>query len=90
VRKRTTLWRGRWTRRIEFGCRFCADDQNRLFGHVTQIGSDESRRRILLQCPRCGALYENTPRGNDNTHRLTMDQANKLYPDVTINGSARR
>ena len=34
-----------------------ADDQNRLYGHVVQIGSDESRQMVLLRCPRCGALY---------------------------------
>lgn len=65
---------------LRFGCAFCRDDQNRLFGHVTQIGSDDSRQRILLRCPRCGALYENAARGRDRTRRLTADAASKRYP----------
>lgn len=66
--------------RTDFGCEFCADDQNRLYGHVTQIGSDETRQMILLGCPRCGALYENTACGDDNTRRLSPAEANRLYP----------
>jgi hypothetical protein len=66
--------------RTDFGCEFCADDQNRLYGHVTQIGSDETRQMILLRCPRCGALYENTACGDDNTRRLSPAEANRLYP----------
>lgn len=44
-----------------------------------QIGSDEGRRMILLRCPRCGALYENTARGADRTHRLREDEAHRLF-----------
>jgi DNA-directed RNA polymerase subunit M/transcription elongation factor TFIIS len=68
-------------REIEFGCEFCANDQNRFYGHVTQIGSDETRQMILFRCPRCGALYENTSRGDDKTRRLSVDEANQLYPN---------
>ncbi len=46
---------------VDFGCDYCADDQNRWYGYVTQIASDEQRRMILIRCPRCGTLYENTP-----------------------------
>jgi len=35
-------------RGVEFGCEYCADEQIRLYGHVSQIGSNESRRMILL------------------------------------------
>lgn len=63
-----------------FGCEFCADDQNRLYGHIDQLASDEARQMILLRCPRCGAFYENTPSGPDNTHRLQPDEASRLYP----------
>jgi len=65
---------------VDYGCAFCADDQNRLFGEVTQIGSNEERQMILLRCPLCHTLYENTPRGSDNTRRLTEVEAERLYP----------
>ena len=65
---------------VEFGCSYCADEQNRWYGHVPQIGSSEERGLILLRCPRCGALYENTAGGYDRTRRLTTDEAALLYP----------
>jgi hypothetical protein len=64
----------------DFGCEYCADDQNRLFGHLTQVGSSEDRGMILLRCPRCGAYYENTAGGYDQTRRLTPTEAQLLYP----------
>ncbi len=69
---------------VDFGCDFCRDDQNRLYGHVTQIGSSEARQRILLKCPRCGTLYENTPRGPDETQQLTPAEARRRYPDAPV------
>jgi hypothetical protein len=68
------------TRRVEFGCDYCADDQNRWHGHVAQIGANEERGTILLRCPQCGALYENTAGGDDRTRRLTTAEAARLYP----------
>ena len=62
-----------------FGCDFCRDDQNRLYGHVTQVASNESRRKFLLRCRRCGAMYENSPIGDDETTRLTEEQARTLF-----------
>jgi uncharacterized Zn finger protein len=67
---------------VEFGCDFCADDANRHYGHVKQIGSSEDRLTILLRCPRCGSLYENTPRGMDRTRRLDGAEARRLFPDA--------
>jgi hypothetical protein len=64
-----------------FGCDYCRDEQNRLFGHVSQIASDEARRMILLRCPRCSALYENTPDGPDQTRRLNQVEARSLFPE---------
>ncbi len=52
-----SAWR-RHGRGIDFGCDFCADGQNRLYGHVPQIASDDAGRMILLHCPPCGAYYE--------------------------------
>ena len=66
---------------VDYGCEYCADDQNRWFGHVEQVASSEERRMILIRCPRCGALYENTPAGEDQTRRLTEDEAEALFPD---------
>jgi len=77
-----TGWRHGLVAKIEFGCDYCADDQNRWHGHVTQIGSDETRQMILLRCPRCRALYENAPQGEDETRRLTEDEARTLYPNA--------
>jgi hypothetical protein len=68
----------------DFGCEFCADDQNRWHGHVAQVGSSEARLTLLLRCPRCGALYENTPRGPDRTRRIDEDEARRLFPDADI------
>lgn len=65
---------------VNFGCAYCADVQNRFFGHVIQVGSDETRRMILLRCPRCGALYENSSEGADQTRRISEEEAQRLYP----------
>ena len=67
---------------VAFGCDYCADYQNRNFGHVTQIGWNERRRMILIRCPRCGAMYENTPEEEDLTRRLDETEARNLYPDT--------
>lgn len=69
---------------VDFGCDYCRDDQNRFYGHVTQIGSSWQRGTILLRCPRCGALYENTPAGDDHTRRLTEAEAAELFPDALM------
>jgi hypothetical protein len=65
---------------VNFGCDYCEEDQNRWYGHVKQIASAEDRKMILLRCPRCGTLYENTPEGEDRTRRLTEDEAESLFP----------
>jgi hypothetical protein len=64
---------------VVFGCGYCANDENRWYGHVTQIGFSEKQHLILLQCPRCGALYENTPDGEDATRRLTTAEAKRSF-----------
>lgn len=71
---------------VKFGCDYCADDANRFYGHVTQIASDEGRGRILLRCPRCGALYENSPGGVDETRRLTVSEARAAFPPWAAEG----
>jgi hypothetical protein len=61
-----------------FGCNYCKADENRLYGHVTQIGRNELQRLIVLRCPKCGAFYSNTPVGEDETQRLTEMDALRL------------
>jgi hypothetical protein len=68
---------------VEFGCDYCADEHNFHYGHVTQIGSSGARRRILIQCPRCGTLYENTANGPDDIQRLTPQQARQRFGEPT-------
>jgi hypothetical protein len=65
---------------VDYGCDYCADHANRSYGHVTQIASDEDRGFVLLQCPQCGALYENAPGGFDETRRLTVPEAREAFP----------
>jgi hypothetical protein len=61
-----------------FGCDYCKWDDNRLYGHVTQIGSNELQHLIVLRCPKCGAFYSNTVDGDDQTQRLTEGEALEL------------
>ena len=66
---------------VNFGCDYCEDDQNRFYGHVKQLAADDEREKILLRCPRCEALYENAPVGEDQTRRLSEAEARDLFPD---------
>jgi uncharacterized C2H2 Zn-finger protein len=64
------------------GCDYCRDDQNRFYGHVQQIASNEATGVILIRCPRCSTLYENSPAGEDRTRRLTKAEAGTRFPDL--------
>lgn len=85
-----TRWRQFWKwvagdpepKPVEYGCAYCRDDQNRWFGHVTQIASNWERGTILLRCPRCAALYEVTPAGTGPEQRLTIEEAGRLFPEA--------
>ena len=68
---------------VEFGCDYCADEHNFHYGHVTQIGASGPRRRILIQCPSCGTLYENAVNGPDDICRLTPQQARQRFGEPT-------
>jgi len=63
----------------ERGCDYCADDENMYFGHVRQIGSSDSRGKLLLECPRCGWLYEASPIGPKGATHLTAEQAAERF-----------
>jgi hypothetical protein len=67
----------------DYGCEYCADDQNRLYGHVTQVGTHAELSLLLLQCPRCGALYEMDGVGA-KTVRLMPSEAKQRYPHVQL------
>jgi len=62
-----------------FGCDYCAWDDNRLYGHVPEVASRSERLLILIQCDRCGALYEENEDGTVDW-RLTPEEADLLYP----------
>jgi phage FluMu protein Com len=61
------------------GCEYCEDDQNVFFGHVEQMASSSLTGTILLRCPRCGWLYETTPRGDATTTRLSEKVAHERF-----------
>lgn len=63
----------------EFGCGVCADEQNRLYGHVSQVGTHASRSALLLRCPR-GAHYEHDT-VRDTFVRLTEAGARAEFPE---------
>ena len=65
---------------VIYGCAYCADNQNRWFGHVKQIASSWERGTILIRCPQCEALYEITPAGTGPERRLTVEEAETLFP----------
>jgi hypothetical protein len=67
------------TRAVDYGCEFCAHPQNRWFGPVHQVAIDLDRGLVLLQCPRCAALYENAVVGADQTRRLTEEEAEQRF-----------
>lgn len=58
-----------------YGCEYCADSDNRQFGHLDQL-CDESGGVLLLRCPLCSTFY----RADDATTRLTVSEADTLLP----------
>ena len=70
----------------EYGCEYCADPSHMLYGHVVQIGSNAQLRILLLRCPRCRSLYEQSPT-TGATRRLITEEAAKRFPDVKLGDS---
>jgi hypothetical protein len=68
---------------VDYGCEYCADDQNRWYGHVTQVGTHAELSLLLLRCPRCRALYEMDGVGA-KTVRLTQSEAKQRYPHAAL------
>jgi hypothetical protein len=71
---------------VDFGCDFCADDQNRWFGHLPQVATNEETGLILIRCPRCGWLYEDAAGGDDQTQHLTAAEARERFPGWSPTG----
>ena len=63
----------------ERGCDYCSNDDNMYYGHVEQIASSEVTRTLLLRCPRCGWLYEASPRGAADARRIADDAAHERF-----------
>ena len=63
----------------EWGCDYCADPNNQLFGHLDQI-LDEGGGVALLRCPLCQCVYRPADDGSDRFFRMTMEQAEAVLP----------
>jgi len=61
-----------------FGCDYCADEDNRFFGHLEQL-CDDTGGVVVLRRPRCGSFYEFDDLGRE-TVRLTVEQARERLP----------
>ncbi len=61
---------------------FAAPQDSNAAASRQAAGASPDREMILIRCPRYGTLYENTPDGEDMTHRLTEADAASLYPDL--------
>jgi phage FluMu protein Com len=66
---------------VDFGCAYCKDDQCRWYDMDQLASQEDPSLMILIKCPRCGTLYENTSKGEDRTRRLTEDEAEALFPN---------
>jgi hypothetical protein len=62
-----------------WGCDYCADPNNHLFGHLDQI-CDSSGGAVLMRCPLCKSIYEPSGRGDDEFRRLSEDDAANVLP----------
>ena len=63
-----------------WGCDYCADPNNQLFGHLDHQICDGSGGVVLLRCPLCESIYEPSGRGNDEFRRLSLDEAANVLP----------
>jgi hypothetical protein len=63
----------------DYGCDFCADAQNRHYGHLERLAVDEDAGTILLRCPLCSSLYLDTGWEAEQV-RLTPDEARERFP----------
>jgi hypothetical protein len=62
-----------------WGCDYCADADNRYYGHVTRVAQRDDYDFVLMRCPKCQAFYEETPAG-ENTRRLSRMEALEAWP----------
>jgi hypothetical protein len=62
-----------------WGCEYCADPNNHLYGHLDQI-LDSDDGVVLLRCPLCRSAYQPSDSGIDVFLRLTAEQAETVLP----------
>jgi hypothetical protein len=62
------------------GCDFCADSDNRHFGHMDQVLGDDGGV-ALLRCPLCQVIYLPPDDGSEVFARLTRQQALAILPE---------
>jgi hypothetical protein len=63
-----------------WGCDFCADSDNRDFGHLDQVlGNDGGV--ALLRCPLCQVIYLPSDDGHNTFARLPLEQAFAVLPE---------
>jgi hypothetical protein len=62
-----------------WGCDYCAEPDNRLYGHLDQICNDIGGV-VLLRCPLCQSIYQPGARGEDEFRSLSPDEAAAVLP----------
>ena len=95
--QRLFSWIGRITGRslaTRSRSRYGADNQNRLFGHVTQIGSSEGNQMILLRCPlvrhRCAPCRRSDDQSRHEKDRLRITPAAKKVAEAAVKPARRK
>jgi hypothetical protein len=63
-----------------WGCDFCADSDDRHFGHMDQVLGDDGGV-ALLRCPLCRVIYMPPDDGSQMFARLTLEQALAMLPE---------
>jgi hypothetical protein len=63
-----------------YGCEFCADADNRAYGHLDQVCGEDGGV-VLLRCPRCQSLYRPSDNGGDAV-AVTPEEAATVLPPL--------
>ena len=62
-----------------WGCDYCAEPDNRLYGHLDQI-CDETGGVVLLRCPLCQSISQPSYHGGGEVRALSLDEAAAVLP----------
>lgn len=60
-------------------CDFCKDAWLH-YRKLTELAKDFERHALLLQCPKCGTLYELFPEERGMPRELTEEEERALFP----------